>query len=289
MCRLLGYTSTEADFSLQDALGSAAVASYRELSEIHNDGWGCSLLSVPVDPLYRYDGGAFSPETETRLYKSTVAARHDSAFAGLAKVSARGALWHLRLASSHLPLILENQQPFFANGLSFSHNGDISDECGRNIVTNRDYPVSRDVVLSTGGSSDSAIFFAVILEYIGFGFQLDGAVAQAVRELRRTYPKSSYNCMVQSRDQLVALRASGREETADRIVELYERYGRGSQALDYRTMRYRGLIGAKGSPAGVVVASSGFDQPESEGWRVLNNDQMLVASSRSGKYRIRSL
>ena len=89
------------------------------------------------------------------------------------------------MASSNLPLILENQQPFYANGLSFIHNGDISDDQGRNIITNRSFPVDPSIVQSTGGRSDSAIFFAVILQYIGFGFALDEAVAQAVRELRK--------------------------------------------------------------------------------------------------------
>ena len=51
--------------------------------------------------------------------------------------------------------------------------------------------MNHSVFLSTGGRSDSAIFFAVILEYIGFGFPLDEAVAQAVRELRQAYPKSA--------------------------------------------------------------------------------------------------
>ena len=75
----------------------------------------------------------------------------------------------------------------------------------------RAFPVDPNIVQSTGGRSDSAIFFAVILQYIGFGFALDEAVAQAVRELRKSYPKSSYNCMIQSQDQFIALCAAGRE------------------------------------------------------------------------------
>ena len=174
-----------------------------------------------------------------QVYKNTIAARHDPIFDELANTPARGGLWHLRLASSNLPLILENQQPFYANGLSFIHNGDISDDQGRNIITNRAFPVDPNIVQSTGGRSDSAIFFAVILQYIGFGFALDEAVAQAVRELRKSYPKSSYNCMIQSQDQFIALCAAGREVTSKRIVEIYDQYGRGDQAHDYRVMRYR--------------------------------------------------
>ena len=289
MCRLLGYATAGGNLTLNDVLGCRNVSAFRELSEIHNDGWGVAQLADPRDKPFVYDGGAPSPETGARLYKSTIAARHDETFSILTNEASRGALWHLRLASSNLPLIMENQQPFYANGLSFIHNGDISDDQGRNIVTNRSYPVDRGVVLATGGRSDSAIFFAVILEYIGFGFPLDEAVAQAVRELRQSYPQSSYNCMIQSENQLIALRASGRSQTSPRIVEIYDEYGRGEQAQDYRVMRYRALRDAQGAPAGVVVSSSGYSQSAEDGWRELGNDQMLVASNRTGQYRLRSI
>ena len=245
---------------------------------------------MPDESPYRRDGGAPTPETGTAIYKNTIAARHDPIFDELANTPARGGLWHLRLASSNLPLILENQQPFYANGLSFIHNGDISDDQGRNIITNRAFPVDPSIVQSTGGRSDSAIFFAVILQYIGFGFALDEAVAQAVRELRKSYPKSSYNCMIQSQDQFIALCAAGREVTSKRIVEIYDQYGRGEQARDYRVLRYRALGGNDDAqPKGVVVASSGFDQRAEDGWTRLENDQMIVASNRTGEFRVRSI
>lgn len=286
MCRLLGYATAGFNLSLNAVLGQGNVEDFRELSEIHNDGWGVAQLADPTSAPYVRDGGAPTPETGTKIYKSTIAARADSTFEALASEPARGAIWHLRLASSNLPLIMENQHPFYANGLSFIHNGDISDANGRNIVTNRSYPVDHSVFLSTGGRSDSAIFFEVILEYVGFGFPLDEAVAQAVRELRQAYPKSSYNCMIQSEDQLIALCAAGREKTSPRIVEIYDEYGRGKQAADYRVMRYRALNDENGDPAGVVVSSSGYEQ---EGWDVLENDQMIIASNRNGTYRLRSI
>ena len=276
MCRLLGYATAGFNLSLNAILGEANTDDFRDLSEIHNDGWGVAQLADPG-------------ETGTRIYKSTIAARHDDTFPILADEGSRGALWYLRLASSNLPLIMENQHPFYANGLSFIHNGDISDDQGRNIIANRSYPVDRSILLSTGGRSDSAIFFAVILEYIGFGFPLDEAVAQAVRELRRSYPKSSYNCMIQSEDQLVALCAAGREKTSPRIVEIYDEYGRGEQARDYRVMRYRALADAQGKPAGVVVSSSGYSQRTEDGWTDLQNDQMIVASNRNGSWRLRTI
>lgn len=289
MCRLLGYATSGINLSLNDVLGAERVAAFRAISEIHNDGWGCATVREPVEQSDVEDGGAPSPETGTALYKTTIAARHDALFPGFAAVPARGALWHLRLASSNLPLILENQQPFYCNGLSFVHNGDISDSHGRNIVTNKQYPVKHSTFLATGGRSDSAIFFAVILEYIGFGYELPEAVAQAVRELRQAYPRSSYNCMVQSTDQFIALRAAGREQVSSRIVEVYEEYGQAEHAHDYRVVRYRGLKDDFGAPAGVVVASSGFDQSEDDGWRELENDHMIVASNRTGEWSVRGI
>mgnify|MGYP002246753491 CR=1 FL=1 len=286
MCRLLGFAAAGSNTSLNGVLGMQAVRDFRNLSEIHNDGWGSALVTVPSESPYLRDGGAPTPETGTAVYKNTIAARHDPIFDELANTPARGGLWHLRLASSNLPLILENQQPFYANGLSFIHNGDISDDQGRNIITNRAFPVDPNIVQSTGGRSDSAIFFAVILQYIGFGFALDEAVAQAVRELRKSYPKSSYNCMIQSQDQFIALCAAGREVTSKRIVEIYDQYGRGDQAHDYRVMRYRTLgeseaDQAAGQPKGVVVASSGFDQCAEDGWTCTETIEMCDEPARA--------
>ena len=244
MCRLLGYATSGFNLSLNDVLGMHEVTDFRDLSEIHNDGWGVALLSNPTELPFAA-GEVRKPETGTKLYKSTLAARHDPIFRDFADDPARGGLWHLRLASSNLPLILENQQPFFANGLRFIHNGDISDDRGINIV--------------------------------------------AVRELRQAYPKSSYNCMIQSQDQLVALCAAGREKTSPRIVEIYDEYGKGEKAHDYRVMRYRDVQDRDGKPSGVVGASSGFEQNESDGWKVLENDQMIVASNRTGEYHVRSI
>ena len=111
MCRLLGFATAGSNTNLNGVLGMQNVRDFRNLSEIHNDGWGAALITVPDESPYRRDGGAPTPETGTAIYKNTIAARHDPIFDELANTPARGGLWHLRLASSNLPLILENQQP----------------------------------------------------------------------------------------------------------------------------------------------------------------------------------
>ena len=127
MCRLLGYATAGFNLSLDAVLGQDNVEDFRELSEIHNDGWGCSPAFRSCRSTARARRWRTHPGNRTRIYKSTIAARHDSTFEALADEPSRGAIWHLRLASSNLPLIMENQHPFYANGLSFIHNGDISD------------------------------------------------------------------------------------------------------------------------------------------------------------------
>ncbi|MCH4160392.1 MAG: class II glutamine amidotransferase [Bifidobacterium sp.] len=289
MCRLLGYATNGINLSLKDIIGEVDVAQFRSISKIHNDGWGVSLLSQPPEGAHRRDGGAPTPETASNVYRSTVAAHFDSAFETFVERGARGGLFHLRLASSNLPLILENQQPFFANGLSFIHNGDISDEQGRNIVDNRDFDIDEDLLLETGGKSDSAIFFSVVLQHVGQGLTLAQSVAQAVADLRKEYPKSSYNCMVQSQDEMVCLRASGRTDVPARIGDIYARYGQADYVADYRVIRYKEIQHADRSASGVVIASSGFEQSAEDGWKELHNDQMLVASNQSGEYSLREL
>lgn len=294
MCRLLGYATDGRNISLNQAIGVPGVKAFRELSLIHNDGWGSAMLAAierqPYEQRpYVSDGGAPSPETGIRLYRSTVSARLDPTFSALAGQAARGGLFHLRLASSNLPLVMENQQPFYAQGLSFIHNGDISDEHGVNLVANYNFPVNREILSSTAGGSDSAIFFAVILEELLGGVGLPAAVARAVRRLRQGYPKSSYNCMVQDANQLVCLRASGRVATSPRIVEAYQRYHRATLARNYRALWYKPLHAEVQGADGVVIASSGIGQSEEEGWRELDNDQMLVASNRTGEFSVRDL
>jgi hypothetical protein len=66
----------------------------------------------------------------------------------------------------------------------------------------------------------------VVLQHVGQGLTLAQSVAQAVADLRKEYPKSSYNCMVQSQDEMVCLRASGRTDVPARIGDIYARYGR---------------------------------------------------------------
>ncbi|PLS31803.1 class II glutamine amidotransferase [Bifidobacterium margollesii] len=284
MCRLLGYATPGDNLSLDDVLTNSQLETFQQMAIIHNDGWGAALVTDPLQPSGVRDGGAPTPSNNVSVYKSTSSAYADPVFRSIECQGARGALYHLRLASSGLPLIMENQQPFFADGVSFIHNGDISDAQQRNIVRAPSKPVSEVDMLRTGGKSDSAVYFALVLAYYHKGRELPDAVREAVKDLRGGYPKSSYNCMIQTGDEFICVHAVGSLDPEPEIEDLYARYGQKEHAHDYRRIRYRELPGG-----GVVAASSGFEQRERDGWRTLDNNRMIVASNRTGEFHIEAL
>ena len=77
---------------------------FRHISLIHNDGWGASLIRDAKEQAHLEDGGAPRPEFYDNLYCSTQPARLDETFESVVQQPARSGLFHLRLASSNLPL-----------------------------------------------------------------------------------------------------------------------------------------------------------------------------------------
>lgn len=283
MCRLLGYITASRSLSLSQVIGEARLDEFREISRIHNDGWGANLIAEAALPPHLSDGGAASPECYESLYRTTEPAFLDDNFTSVSHTSAASAIFHLRLASSNLPLIPANQQPFTALGIAFAHNGDISDENGVNLVSAEQTFVSKEEIAQTGGESDSALYFAHVLHFVHKGVKIETAVERAIAQLRAKYPDSSYNCLVQTPDYLVCVNATGHDHLAHRVAEVYDSYGMLEKAADYRVIRYKALDG------GVVVASSGFDQSEDDGWHELPNNHILIASRSTGEFVVREL
>ena len=109
MCRLLGFAAAGSDTSLNGVLGMPAVRDFRDLSEMHNDGWGSALVTVPSESPYLRDGGAPTPETGTAIYKNTIAARHDPIFDELANTPAS---WRpVALAFGQLEPAADSREP----------------------------------------------------------------------------------------------------------------------------------------------------------------------------------
>ena len=53
MCRLLGFATAGSNTNLNGVLGMQNVRDFRNLSEIHNDGWGAALITVPDEKHHR--------------------------------------------------------------------------------------------------------------------------------------------------------------------------------------------------------------------------------------------
>jgi predicted glutamine amidotransferase len=252
MCRLLGWVARPGR-SLRDVLGEESFAAFAQLSRIHADGWG---LASAV-------GG------DVRVQKSTACAASDPEFLSVATgVVAEGAIAHLRWASPGLPVEEANTHPFLHDGAAFAHNGGIYplDRIGELLS-----PASR---AGLRGSTDSEHFFlALLAEVEEHGADLPTAFARVTARIAADFRPSSLNAMLLTADAFYVLNchdpsvqppapAAGR--TVDDLVEQVE------EAAPYYDLRYRC------TDSSVVVASSGFAQPEGGGWQRMAENSLLV-------------
>jgi predicted glutamine amidotransferase len=258
MCRLLGWVAREGR-SLRDVLGEESFVAFAQLSRIHADGWG--LASAAGDTL--------------RVERSTTNATTDPAFTKVATgVRTGAALAHLRWASPGLPVELCNTHPFRFDGHAFAHNGGI-------------YPLERvGELLSpdwqsrlTGVTDSEHYFLAVMAEMAESGDDLPTALPRVLRRITERYTPTSLNAMFLGPEALYVVNchdASVRpmlppqeEQSVDEFVEATE------EEVPYYDLRYRQ------NGDSVVVASSGFAQPEGGGWRRIENNALLVVDRAS--------
>lgn len=253
MCRLLGWVS-RTGLTLRDVLGDESFAVFAELSRIHADGWG--LAYVDGDGLDRRG--------------STACAATDPGFlAAGGGIETPAAIVHLRWASPGLPVVPANTHPFVRGRTAFAHNGRI-------------LPFDRlSGLLPAGwsdrlqGTTDSEHYYlAVLAEAERSGGDLSTALATVVGRLAAGYTASSLNAMLLTPEKLYVvdchdpdlrpILGQGRPTTVDGQIEAVE-----EEAL-YFGLRYRRTDDA------VVVASSGFAQPEGGGWRPIENNSIVV-------------
>lgn len=284
MCRLLAYAAAGENRSLKDVLTPEQIEGYLWMSTIHNDGWGAAHVVNTADSANVDDGGAVSRPTSTSIYRSTESAFLDPLVEAVTAEPARSALFHLRLATPNIPLLVENQQPFSCDNITFSHNGSIENDDG-NILNSGKMPVTYAEFERTGGRSDSAVFFALILKKYKESGSLVHAVSEAIAQLRQDYPESSYNCVLQTEDALVFVHAVHNGPLSEMLGKVYTEHGFANHIADYRDVKYREMPDG----CGVVVASTGFDQPEDEGWRELENNHLIAVDTKTCGYQVVAL
>ena len=252
MCRLLGWVAHPGT-SLRQVLGEESFAAFAQLSRIHADGWGIASTDGP----------------QVRVQKSVECAATDPSFLTTStELVADAALAHLRWASPGLAVEERNSHPFLHGTAAFAHNGGI-------------YPLDQLPGLlppawqaQLSGNTDSEHYFlAVLAEAQESGADLPTAIAGTAARLAADFRPSSLNAMLLTPEALYVVNCHDAslpsppappERTVDGLIEQIE------LAAPYYDLRYRR------SGRSVVVASSGFAQPEGGGWQFIPNNTVLV-------------
>jgi gamma-glutamyl hercynylcysteine S-oxide hydrolase len=259
VCRLIGFASLTSE-SIGDVIGEEQCDLFQGMSRLHRDGWGTAWL-----------------EDEAAGVPAVAAVR--SATTGLDDVDLRSSLLsqpsrariaHLRLASSGMPVRLENTHPYVAGNLAFAHNGGIlpTDDL-RSLV----HPEFRSDV---HGNTDSELYFALIRQNLRDGGSLRRATVDAVAAIRERYPLVSLNALLVGPDELLAVHASRHtpiphEEFAGSGLPHSE------LPLEHTTDYYR--MGYYRSPNGSIAFSSvGIDMA---GWHQLPQESVTSVDLRT--------
>ncbi|WP_022883116.1 class II glutamine amidotransferase [Gryllotalpicola ginsengisoli] len=235
MCRLLAYAAPS-PVSAAAALGESQAAVFRDMAELHDDGWGTAWVSPQTGAVEAYrttDSGFENPELARALGDASAAAR----------------IVHLRLATEGLACTIGNTHPFTADGMAFAHNGGL-------VPADELLPlISPEVAATLQGDTDSERYFAVIRSRIAAGLGAADAAAAAVRELRPLFPRASLNALLLTPTELVAVHAS---QAAPIPHDMLDASGLERLPADHRTAYYQ--MHERRLPDGTVLfASTGLD------------------------------
>jgi predicted glutamine amidotransferase len=245
MCRLLAHVARR-PMTVADAIGPADLASFADLSPRHPDGWGMAWWP---------DAAAAAGSGAPARTRAVGGAREDPAFhAATTGVAASAALVHLRGATPGLTFEVENCHPFVRDRAAFAQNGAL-------------YPQERlrellppDVEATVEGTTDSERLFRLLhLHYVAGGRTFPAVVRDTLAEVLQTYTSPVLNAMYLAPDALYVINAHNPTSVP---------YA--GDPADMFAIRYRI------ADDNVVVASSGFDQPESRGWWTLDNMTVLT-------------
>jgi predicted glutamine amidotransferase len=262
MCRLLAFASVN-DTTIQSLLTPDEFENYRQLSTLHGDGWGAAW---------------WSRSTGIRQLNSVQRAVDDDNFLATAsgeKVAA--GIVHLRWATSGLAVCIENTHPFAAESWRFAHNGAIP---GHERLLEF---LSPDRRAALNGTTDSEIYFQLILTEAERRGDVVEGLREAIRLVRATCGLGSLNCLLLSEGRMIAVQAFDR--TPAPVASILDSVG-GAENLpeghdeNYYRLRYRVSEGY------VVVSSTGVGV---DGWTLLGDDAIVDVEVASGRVLIRRL
>jgi predicted glutamine amidotransferase len=239
MCRLLAHVARRPR-TLIDAVGAADVTSFGDLSPRHPDGWGMAWWD-----------GATTPER----IRAVGGARDDPAFhAATASIQASAMVVHLRGATPGLTIGLENCHPFVREGAAFAQNGALHPQ---HLLPQLLPPALES---EAEGSTDSERLFLLLHDrFSGSHRPFPDVMREVLGEVLERFTSPVLNAMYLAPDALYVLNAHNPTSVP------YP-----GDPHDIFALRYRVEDDL------VVVASSGFDQPESRGWWTLDNMTVLT-------------
>jgi len=257
MCRLLAHVSRR-PLTVGEAVGDADLASFADLSPRHPDGWGMAWwpsLDAAVDgavPERRRAVGSAGDDPEFRETMHGVR--------GCANVV------HLRGATPGLSIELENCHPFVRPGAAFAQNGAIHPQ------HRLDELLPEHLEAEVAGSTDSERLFLYLYDRLEGGRPFAEVVRDALAELLEHFTSPVLNAMYLTSDHLHVLNAHNPTALPHR-----------DDPHDLFALRFRV------DDELVIVASSGFDQPESRGWHTLDNMTILTIALDTLELRIDAL
>ena len=257
MCRLLAHVSRR-PLTVAEAIGDADLASFGDLSPRHPDGWGMAWwrsLDAAVD-------GAV-PERR----RAVGSARDDPEFtATMRDVAGCANVVHLRGATLGLTIEHENCHPFVRPGAAFAQNGAIHPQHRLPEL------LPAHLEAEVAGSTDSERLFLYLYDLLEDRQPFVEVVRDALAEVLERFTSPVLNSMYLTPDNLHVINAHN--PTALPYP---------GDPHDLFALRFRV------DDELVVVASTGFDQPESRGWHTLDNMTILSVALDTLELRIDAL
>ena len=248
MCRLLGFISPT-PVTAADLIGADESQQWQDLGHLHSDGWGTAWIPA----------GA---ETLDRLRVPREGADDERLTGALDSDAVEGRICHLRMATNGRDLE-ENTHPFLAENIALAHNGSIHP-----IERLREY-VSAAEIAEIGGTTDSAIVFALILRRIRHGEPLLDAVVATVRMLRADFDHPGLNLLLLTPKVMIIAHA-----TAGTTIP----YLHGPLPPDHRDHYYR-MSWQRFADGATIVSSSGL---EHRGWSLIEQNTVMRLSIENG-------
>ncbi len=186
MSRMLAYVGPE-PANVAATLGDDVLASFAALSRVHADGWGAG---------WRTERGVAA-----KVAPGRPATCH--ALARAVRVPATAALLYLRFGSAGSGLSEREAQPFLFGDEVFEHNGALAPaDRLRDALTDDERATLR-------GTNDSELYFARLRRAITPGTDVDPTrIADAVADVRASYPEASLNALLLTPTALVAVHSS---------------------------------------------------------------------------------